>query len=205
MKEYEDTLQDLCLVIREEKLRLTVMDCIAKRELLTTGCPASLGHHHAYERGLLVHTVEVAKYCVQIAKTVDLEKPVDMSILIAAALIHDLEKTKEYVLRTYYEGQQIPNRHLTSKKGDGYKEVWVYSDYGNRIHHIQGSYGLFMASAAHYGVSDEVQEAVGHAVLAHHGPNKDWGSPVKPQTAEALILHQADSLSAFHGKTFYKP
>jgi 3'-5' exoribonuclease len=39
-----------------------------------------------------------------------------------------------------------------------------------------------------------------HCILSHHG-RKDWGSPVEPATLEALVLHQADMLSAKFGAT----
>lgn len=43
--------------------------------------------------------------------------------------------------------------------------------------------------------------AVVHCILAHHGPVREWGSPEAPKTLEALILHQADMLSASYGAT----
>ena len=36
--------------------------------------------------------------------------------------------------------------------------------------------------------------------FTHHGL-REWGSPVEPQTLEALLLHQADLLSAQYGAT----
>jgi 23S rRNA maturation-related 3'-5' exoribonuclease YhaM len=65
----------------------------------------------------------------------------------------------------------------------------------------------------HYGIMKTVKkerssratrDAVIHCIHAHHGPVKEWGSPEAPRTIEALILHQADMLSAGYGATTEK-
>lgn len=52
--------------------------------------------------------------------------------------------------------------------------------------------------------SRATRDAVIHCIHAHHGPVKEWGSPEAPRTIEALILHQADMLSAGYGATTEK-
>jgi 3'-5' exoribonuclease len=42
---------------------------------------------------------------------------------------------------------------------------------------------------------DEVRAHILHVILAHHGSN-EHGSPVEPQTLEALIVHSIDTLDA---------
>ena len=41
---------------------------------------------------------------------------------------------------------------------------------------------------------DELRQLL-HLILSHHG-NLEWGSPVKPKTIEALLLHQIDLLDS---------
>jgi 3'-5' exoribonuclease len=67
--------------------------------------------------------------------------------------------------------------------------------------HIKDGAAKFVESAKFYDVDSSVIEQVEHCILSHHGFIKEWGSEVAPKTLEALILHQADMLSAHGGKT----
>lgn len=168
------TLRDCCRRILDDPRFLT--------------WPASLSFHHAYEGGLLAHTVEVADYALGSAIP-----GTDTNVLIAAALWHDYSKVEEY----YRIGG--PGRH-DSIDDFAQPVEWKHTDYGKRIHHIQGSAIAFTLAATESGVRHEVIDAVVHCILAHHG-RREWGSPVEPQTLEALLLHQADLISAKYGKT----
>ncbi len=154
--------------------------------------PASLGFHHAYEGGLIAHTVEVADYALGSAIP-----GTDTNVLIAAALWHDFEKIREYELTEL--GVNYVGSGVMIDTPD-VKALWNHTDYGKRIHHIQGSAIAFTLAATEFGVRYEVIEDVVHCILAHHG-RREWGSPVEPQTVEALLLHQADLISAKYGRT----
>lgn len=159
--------------------------------------PAAIGHHHNYEGGLAIHTLEVTDYALGIAA---LFPSVNRDVLIAACLWHDVAKIREYVLMNTGDAVSRDIKHLP-KPPISYKS-WVKDEtYQDRIGHIPGSAILFAQAAASHGVDQPVIDAVTHAILAHHGPVRDWGSPVAPQTVEALILHQADMLSAGYGAT----
>lgn len=163
--------------------------------------PASLSHHHAYETGLVQHTLEVAYLALHMAmKFSDVNK----DVLIAAALWHDFGKVTEYAEKEETPGDPIPkNRFLTRSFGVGVvHRFWVKSDKCRSSHdHIITSAQEFVVAARQTGIDREIEEAVVHCILAHHGPVKEWGSPVAPQTLEALLLHQADMLSAQFGAT----
>lgn len=103
----------------------------------------------------------------------DLIPDVNRDILLTAALWHDWGKVEEYA----------PTE--------------------------DGGYRSALGAAAHIPLGadkftevyrGEWAEEVRHCILAHHG-RVDWGSPVEPATREALILHQADMLSASYGPT----
>lgn len=161
--------------------------------------PASLGHHHDYKGGLFTHTKEVAGNALYIADC-KLSKKVNKDVLVAAALWHDLGKIWDY---SYEEGCIPPawagKRVLADQEGMFIRGHWIMSDYQNNIHHINGSCAEFTAAAIKHGVDRKTIQQVQHAILAHHGPNRDWGSPVKPESVEAHILHMADNLSASYG------
>lgn len=163
--------------------------------------PASLGHHHAYEWGLLQHTVEVCDYAL--AGSPD---EASLDVVLAAALCHDVMKTRDYELKQFEPGQEIPTRSLWAcGLPAGAQMRWVCSDYYRKIHHIHGSFELFSRHAYGHCVDPELVEAVGHAILAHHGPVAEWGSAIRPQTLEAQIVHNADYISAHFGATKDKP
>jgi len=184
--------------IKNERLAKACEQILLYPEFMTW--PASLGHHHAYEEGLLVHTKEVVEYALHLSK-LKIQGECDEEILVAAALWHDLAKIWDY---NFVKGCSPPANgkySLPKQEGLFIEGYWVVGDYQNRIHHINGSCAEFTAAALLHRVDRKTIQRVQHAILAHHGPNRDWGSPVKPISVEALILHQADNLSALCGRT----
>ncbi len=99
----------------------------------------------------------------------------DPKVLIPAAIFHDYMKIRDYSLE---DGSYTPYRSL--------------------IRHVAGSFAEWMKSARDWDIEESLADAIGHCILSHHG-RKEWGSPVEPQTKEALILHQADMLSCHYG------
>lgn len=185
--------------IQDGPLKEACKEILNYQEFMTW--PASLGHHHAYKGGLFAHTKEVVTNALYI-DGLKLNKQVNKDVLVAAALWHDLAKIWDYS----YEDGCIPpawagKRVLADQEGMFIRGHWILSDYQNKIHHINGSCAEFTASAIKHGVDRQTIQRVQHAILAHHGPNRDWGSPVKPESVEAHILHMADNLSASYGAT----
>ncbi len=138
--------------------------------------PAALGHHHAYKSGLIQHTLEMTRIALQIAETVP---GVNHDVLVTAALWHDWGKVIEYKEMPEAPGQYYrfteANKHIAIS-AEQFKKVYTGTD----------------------------PDPVVHCILAHHG-RKDWGSPEEPDSVEALILHQADMLSAHYGESRDKP
>lgn len=133
--------------------------------------PAAKGMHHVYVGGLLEHTLSVTKL---IDKTAGHYPGVNRDLLIAGAIIHDIGKTKE----------------LTS---DGIIE---YTDEGRLIGHIViGLEMLDTQIASIEGFPPQLAVELRHLVLSHHGM-LEFGSPKRPKTVEAVILHQVDDMDA---------
>ena len=153
----------------------------------------SAGEHHAYPGGLVVHTFEVVKYAYQMTK---MFPKADLDVVLTAAIFHDFMKIAEY-----QEG--CSGVYLAGPDANGYyyNETTiepVKTPYRNLIRHVAGSYAKFMVALDETDVSEEKAEAIGHAILAHHG-RKEWGSPIEPQTVEAYIVHTADMFSVRFG------
>lgn len=154
--------------------------------------PASLSHHHACPNGLIKHTFEVLDITLHMAEKFP---SVNRDVLIAACLWHDFGKTWEY---SHVETPQEGQRHLKRSDIAG---AWVESRHKDRLGHISISAIEFTVAARAAEVPNEIVHAITHCILAHHGPVRDWGSPVAPQSLEAWLLHHADMLSSRYGAT----
>ncbi len=130
--------------------------------------PCTRAGHHAYLGGLLEHTVAVATLALECAQ---LHPRLDRDLLLTAAIVHDLGKTREF---TY--GAEI-----------------ALSEEGRLLGHVELGLRLLeqLAPAA---LAPERRLALAHCVLAHHGaeslPGRRFGS------AEALALHRLNALDA---------
>ena len=135
-------------------------------------CPASQSYHHAHLGGLLEHTVSVASLCDTLSHTYN---AVDRDLLVSAALLHDIGKVEEIGFATSIE----------------------YTDEGRLIGHVVLGIRRIHNAAARVRTRTrpDVLMRLEHAVLSHHG-ELEWGSPKRPSTLEALLLHHADNLDA---------
>jgi 3'-5' exoribonuclease len=129
--------------------------------------PCTRGGHHAYLGGLLEHTVAVATLALEAAQ---LHPRLNSDLLICAALVHDLGKTREF---TYGAAIEL-------------------SDEGRLLGHVV--LGQQMLEERMGGLDAERRLALLHCVLCHHGadaaPNRRFGSP------EALALYRLNALDA---------
>ena len=130
--------------------------------------PCTRNQHHAYLGGLLEHTVAVATLAHE---TCQLHPGVNSDLLICAALVHDLGRTREF---TY--GAELG-----------------VTDEGRLLGHLV--IGERMLSAAADGVLDERRLlALLHCVLAHHGAGSAPGG--RFQSLEATALFRINAVDA---------
>jgi len=142
--------------------------------------PAAKKLHHAVIGGLLEHTLSVAALCRVIADryiALDAEPGgerfrVDRDLLLAGALLHDVGKTREL----------------------SWTKSFDYTDEGQLIGHIVlGAEMVTRRAQDIEGFPAEKLSLLRHMILSHHG-QYEWGSPKRPKTMEAMILHYADDL-----------
>lgn len=135
-------------------------------------CPGARSRHHAYVGGLLEHTVTVAGVCRRLTGAYPTTDP---DLLVAAALLHDVGKVEELAFDTSVE----------------------YTDAGKLLGHVVMSERMVSDAVAQLkgAVSRDLAMRLSHVLLAHHG-ELEWGSPVRPCTIEAVILHHVDALDA---------
>ena len=129
--------------------------------------PCTRDGHHAYLGGLIEHTVAVAQLAVE---TCALHVRLNSDLLITAALVHDLGKTREF---TY--GAEI-----------------AVSDEGRMLGHVE--LGLEMLRERSRSLPREEWLALSHCVLTHHGADR---APARRfASAEALALYRINALDA---------
>lgn len=129
--------------------------------------PGAKGIHHAYLGGLLEHSLGVCDLTLAM-------KPdgLNVDLLLTGALIHDIGKIAEY---------------------DWSGCVIKRTDAGKLLGHIVLGLQIITTTATAIGMNKDKLMALYHLIASHHG-KLEWGSPVEPMTAEAIILHQADIL-----------
>jgi 3'-5' exoribonuclease len=130
--------------------------------------PCSRTGHHAYLGGLLEHTVAVAALAHE---TCQLHPGVNSDLLVTAALVHDLGRTREF---TY--GAELG-----------------ITEEGRLLGHLV--IGERMLTRAAEGVLDEPRLlALLHCVLCHHGPGSAPGG--RFGSVEAMALFRINAVDA---------
>jgi 3'-5' exoribonuclease len=145
------------------------------REMYCTA-PAAAKIHQAYRHGLLEHTLNVVRLATSIAA---IYEPINHDILITGGLLHDIGKIREL----------------------DWRRTIRYTTEGRLMGHIPMGASMVDAVVAQLRRSDEgfseaTHHHIVHLILSHHG-KLEWGSPVRPATREAMVLHYADNTEAY--------
>ena len=132
--------------------------------------PCTRAGHHAYLGGLLEHTVAVTTLALE---TCALHPRLNSDLLLCAALLHDIGKTREFEL-----GAEIG-----------------LSEEGALVGHLALGQQLIVERAASLRrVPPEKLNALLHCVLGHHGADALTGRRFR--SAEALALYRLNALDA---------
>lgn len=138
---------------------------------LFTQHSAAKNMHHSYMGGLLEHTLSVVEICDFMSGRY---QSVNRDILLCSAILHDIGKI--------YEISPFP--------------INDYTDDGQLLGHIYIGTELVEKEAALIeGFPPKLLSLIKHSILAHHG-EYEYGSPKRPKTIEAFILHAADNMDA---------
>jgi 3'-5' exoribonuclease len=166
-------LRGLVATMRDSDLRRLVLAFLDDRAFARAfaEAPAAKTNHHAYVGGLAEHTLSVMRLCERAAHHYE---GLDRDLLLAGAFFHDIGKVRELAVEPGFP----------------------YTEEGALLGHIALGYALVRERIAALGGFPEVRSTdLGHLILSHQG-ELEWGSPVQPQTIEALVLHYLDNLDS---------
>jgi 3'-5' exoribonuclease len=179
MAQVNEVYEELLSHVRDKMLMKLVHEALSEKGRFAAWRTqtAATTMHQAYRFGLMEHSVQVAHLAFMGARTWCGDANRD--VIIVAGLLHDIGKIVEY--------DDPMTRQMTT----------VGRLFGNTTLSYVMARDLFKDSGECVGKKFDrnVEWGILHAILAHHG-RKEWGSPVEPQTIEALLVHQADQFSS---------
>jgi 3'-5' exoribonuclease len=177
IEELEGFFEHLVREIHDPALRRAVERICGTEPVATElrRAPCTRGGHHAYIGGLLEHTVAVGTLVLEVCQ---LHPRLDSDLLMAAALVHDVGRTREFT----------------------YGAEFGITEEGRLLGHL--ALGAEIVNASCADLDPERRVALVHCLLSHHGPDaagrsraavgtrSGFGSP------EALALYRLNSLEA---------
>jgi len=173
--ELEGFFEHLTREVYDPGLRATVERVVAAEPVATElrRAPCTQGGHHAYLGGLLEHTVSVATLAGELCQ---LHPRLDSDLIMAAALLHDIGKTREF---TY--GAEIG-----------------LSEEGRLLGHL--TLGAEIIGRAAPDLPEPRRLALLHCVLSHHGADagggRGTGAGRGSTSPEALAIYRLNALDA---------
>jgi len=164
LDELDGFLEHLAGEVRDQPFRALIAgllgDASLRERLRRTPCTRN--GHHAYLGGLLEHTVAVATLALE---TCTLHPRLDQDLLLTAAIVHDLGKTREFAL-----GADIG-----------------LTDEGRLLGHVE--LGLRMLDERAAPLDEARKLALAHCVLTHHGDRR----PATPEALALYRLNALDA------------
>lgn len=171
-EELEGFLEHLTREVHDAGLRQVVQRVLFEQPTAREfrRAPCTRGGHHAYLGGLLEHTVAVATLVGDVCQ---LHPRLDSDLLMAAALVHDVGKVREFTYGADFE----------------------ISEEGRLLGHL--AIGAEIVGAAASELPAERRASLLHCLLSHHGGESGRsGRGFGFASPEALALYRLNALDA---------
>ena len=172
-EELEGFLEHLSREVHDPALRAVVERILFGESVAAEfrRAPCTRAGHHAYVGGLLEHTVAVGTLVIEVCQ---LHPRLDSDLLMAAALLHDVGKVREFT----------------------YGAEFGITEEGRLLGHL--ALGAEIVGSAAGDLPVERRAALLHCVLSHHGADGNRaGSGTRGfGTPEALALYRLNALDA---------
>jgi 3'-5' exoribonuclease len=166
--------------VAEPAVRQLVVELLTENADAVRRHPAASRNHHAFRAGFLEHVLSVTRTAVYLADKYldyypDMQPPLNKSLVVAGAVLHDIGKLVELVDQP---------------------QGATYSPAGRLIGHLLLGRDMVRAKALEIGDFDaELLLRLEHIIVAHHNV-PEFGSPIPPHTPEALLVYHADEIDA---------
>jgi len=171
-EELEGFLEHLSREIYDEPLSEVVTELLftdRKTAEAFRRAPCTRSGHHSYIGGLLEHTVAVGTLALE---TCQLHPRLDSDLLMAATLLHDIGKVREFT----------------------YGADFGVTEEGRLLGHL--TIGAEMIGEASRQLDPDRRAALLNCVLSHHGDSARGGVSKGFGSAEALALYRLNALDA---------
>jgi 3'-5' exoribonuclease len=154
------------------ELRRMLIDFVSS-EPRFKDAPAATKNHQAYLGGLLEHVINLTDLAIQVCK---IYPALDLDILIAGCVLHDIGKLDEYCYDTHIDRTRA----------------------GRLLGHIVQGVPMVQQFAKAYDIPAEAMDHICHIMVSHHG-RKEWGAAVEPLSREAQVFHMLDMIDSRMG------
>jgi 3'-5' exoribonuclease len=166
-------LKEIINSVRDPHLRGLLESFLADPDFINKfkTAPAAKAMHHVYLGGLLEHTLSV----LRLIRFVAPQYPaIDLDLMLAGGFLHDIGKVDELA----------------------YERAFDYTDRGRLLGHITLTVEKIDEKIRSFpDFPENLALLLKHLILSHHGEYV-FGSPKRPKTIEALLLHHLDDLDA---------
>ena len=134
--------------------------------------PAAVVAHHAYNGGLMEHTLMMMRSAKALMDADLAFQGLNRGVVYSAVALHDVGKIATYAWAP---------------------TVTEHTIYQYLMGHISIADEMVVSACIKLGISTAKGDILNmrHCILSHHG-KKEWGSPVVPATREAILVHQLD-------------
>lgn len=168
-----DTIRTYNKKIKDVQIKQLVENILDKYCDKLAYYPAAKKNHHSYMGGLLYHTMRMLQSGEKLGQVYSF---LNMDYVYAGVLLHDICK-------------------IIEMDSDEYGIVSDYTMEGKLLGHIIQGIKEIEAEGEKVGLEREKSVILQHMVLSHHY-EPEFGSPKKPMTPEAEILHFLDIIDA---------
>ena len=159
--------------IKDTEIRTLVFNILKKYENKLYYYPAAKKNHHSYKGGLLYHNLRMLQSGEKLCQVYDF---LNTDYVYAGVILHDMCKILEM-------------------DSDEYGVVSDYTMEGKLLGHIIQGIKEIDSEGEKIGIVREKSVILQHMVLSHHY-EPEFGSPKKPMTPEAELLHFLDIIDA---------
>ena len=167
-------IRNLLNSLQDEDYRTLAETLFLQNEEMFRSVPAAKTVHHSFRGGLLMHTVNMLRAADYLAELY--MEVINRDLLLTGTLLHDIAKIREFSL---------------SPLG----MVKDYSVEGQLLGHLVMGAQEIAAAAETLGTPKEKAVLLQHMILSHHG-EPEFGAAVRPQCAEAELLHLIDLMDS---------